>query len=313
MHQCTSSIGIALFEDNATPVEELIRRADTAMYQAKAAGRDALRFFDPQMQAAVSARADMEADLRRAIGETQFALHYQPQVDSAGATVGAEALIRWLHPQRGMVSPADFIPVAEETGLIVPIGQWVVDTACDQLAAWAGVESIANLIVAVNVSARQFALPDFVDRVVTSLRRSGARADRLKLELTESMLVSGAEDVIAKMKQLQDVGVSFSLDDFGTGYSSLSYLKRLPLNQLKIDQSFVRDVLTDRNDAAIARTIVALAQSLDLSVIAEGVETQGQRRFLLDCGCKHYQGYLFGKPQPAETLAASLQAQYRVS
>jgi diguanylate cyclase (GGDEF)-like protein/PAS domain S-box-containing protein len=302
LHQCTCSIGIALFEDQSTPVEELMRRADTAMYQAKAAGRDALRFFDPEMQAAVTARASLEVDLRRAIGTHQFVLYYQPQVDSNGAVTGAEALIRWQHPERGMVSPAQFIPLAEETGLIVPIGQWVIDAACDQLAAWADSAPTAKLVVAVNVSARQFALADFVEQVMNSLRRSGARADRLKLELTESLLLDGADDVIAKMKLLQDAGVSFSLDDFGTGYSSLSYLKRLPLNQLKIDQSFVRDVLTDRNDAAIARTVVALAQSLGLSVIAEGVETQGQRQFLLDSGCMHYQGYLFGKPQPAEEL-----------
>jgi EAL domain-containing protein (putative c-di-GMP-specific phosphodiesterase class I) len=206
-----------------------------------------------------------------------------------------------------MVPPAHFIPVTEETGLILPIGQWVIDAACAQLAVWAGQAATARLVVSVNVSARQFASADFVDQVVASLRASGARADRLKLELTESLLLDGPQDVIAKMKRLQEVGVSFSLDDFGTGYSSLAYLKKLPLNQLKIDQSFVRDILTDRNDAAIARTVVALAHSLGLSVIAEGVESEGQRQFLLESGCLHFQGYLFGKPQTADELTRRLQ------
>jgi diguanylate cyclase (GGDEF)-like protein/PAS domain S-box-containing protein len=306
-HQCSSSIGIALFEGHDTPVDELIRRADTAMYQAKAAGRDTLRFFDPEMQAAVSARADLEADLRTAVRKHEFVLYYQPQVDNEGVVTGAEALIRWLHPDKGMVPPAHFIPVTEETGLILPIGQWVIDAACAQLAVWAGQAATARLVVSVNVSARQFASADFVDQVVASLRASGARADRLKLELTESLLLDGPQDVIAKMKRLQEVGVSFSLDDFGTGYSSLAYLKKLPLNQLKIDQSFVRDILTDRNDAAIARTVVALAHSLGLSVIAEGVESEGQRQFLLESGCLHFQGYLFGKPQTADELTRRLQ------
>jgi EAL domain-containing protein (putative c-di-GMP-specific phosphodiesterase class I) len=242
----------------------------------------------------------MEVDLRKAIVEKQFLLHYQAQVNSSGRVIGAEALVRWQHPGRGLVSPADFIPMAEESGLILPLGHWVLESACGQLAAWAAKPDLAHLTIAVNVSARQFSLPNFVEQVLAVVDYLGARPDRLKLELTESLLLENAEDIIAKMLALRARGVGFSMDDFGTGYSSLSYLKRLPLDQLKIDQSFVRDVLTDPNDAAIARTIVALGQSLGLAVIAEGVETEAQREFLEAHGCHAYQGYLFSRPLPVE-------------
>jgi len=295
---CTSSIGIVIFRDASTSVDELMRCADTAMYQAKAAGRNTMRFFDPEMQAAVTARASLDNDLREAVHENGFTVHYQPQADGDGRITGAEALIRWWHPQRGMVAPLEFIPLAEATGLIQPIGQWVLKTACAQLAAWATQPDMAHLNVAVNVSARQFRHPDFVDEVLAVILDTGANPKRLKLELTESLMLDDVESIIDKMNILKASGVGFSVDDFGTGYSSLSYLKRLPLDQLKIDQSFVHDVLTDPNDAAIARTIVALGQSLGLEVIAEGVETVEQRRFLAEIGCFAYQGDLFSQPLP---------------
>jgi EAL domain-containing protein (putative c-di-GMP-specific phosphodiesterase class I) len=250
------------------------------------------------MQAAISARAALEKDLRDGLQQHQFVLYYQPQVDMAGHITGTEALLRWQHPQRGMVSPAVFIPLAEETHLILPIGLWVLETACLQLVDWAKSPNTAHLSIAVNVSALQFRQTDFADQVLAVLQSSGANPLKLKLELTESLLLDNVEDIIAKMTVLKIQGIGFSLDDFGTGYSSLSYLKRLPLDQLKIDQTFVRDLLTDPNDAAIARTIVALAQSLGLSVIAEGVETQAQRDCLVAQGCLAYQGYLFGRPLP---------------
>jgi len=295
-HVCTSSLGIALFSDDTVSANELIQRADTAMYQSKAAGRNTLRFFDPEMQAAVQARAALEVDLRRAITEGQFLLHYQAQVDAQNRVIGAEALVRWQHPERGLISPNEFIPLAEETGLILPLGQWVLETACRQLATWAEQARRAHLTLAVNVSARQFGLPDFVERVLATVAQTGARLDRLKLELTESLLLTNADDIVAKMTTLKSRGVFFSLDDFGTGYSSLSYLKRLPLDQLKIDQSFVRDIVTHPNDAAIAKTIVALGQNLGMTVIAEGVETIGQRNVLAGLGCKNYQGFFFSRP-----------------
>ncbi|MDD5249366.1 MAG: EAL domain-containing protein [Rhodocyclaceae bacterium] len=297
-HRSTQSIGVTLFGGERATVEDLLKRADLAMYQAKAAGRATLRFFDPKMQAAVTARAALEIDLHQGLLHGQFLIYYQAQVDGRGRVTGAEALVRWQHPRRGLVSPADFIPLAEETGLILAIGQRVLETACAQLVAWAARRETAHLTVAVNVSARQFRHADFVDQVLAVLDYSGASPERLKLELTESLLLEDVDDVIAKMAALKAKGVEFSLDDFGTGYSSLSYLKRLPLYQLKIDQSFVRDILTDPNDAAIARTIVALAQSMGLGVIAEGVETEKQREFLARIGCHACQGYLFSRPVP---------------
>ena len=295
----TPSIGITLFADQREGVDELMRQADIAMYQAKAAGRNTVRFFDPDLQASVKARTLMEDDLRHGITNNQFLLHYQPQVDS-GEVVGAEALIRWIHPRRGMVSPSEFIPLAEETGLILPLGKWVLETACKQIADWGKRGETAGITVAVNVSARQFRQPDFVEEILEALERGKADPRRLKLELTESMLVDNIEDVVAKMTKLKSLGLSFSLDDFGTGYSSLSYLKRLPLDQLKIDQSFVLDLLADSNNGAIAQTIIALGQTMGLSVIAEGVETEEQRDFLVELGCPAYQGYLFSRPLPVQ-------------
>ncbi len=304
-HSSTPSIGVALFSDQLQDVDELLKRADMAMYQAKAAGRNTLRFFDPRMQAAASARAALEVDLRLGLQRNELVLYYQPVVDVQRRVTGVEALVRWHHPQRGLVPPGEFIPVAEQSGLILPLGQWVLESACQQLVAWRDSPATQKLSMAVNVSARQFRHPEFATQILSLLRKTGANPYRLKLELTESLLLSDLEDAIVKMSELRSIGVSFALDDFGTGYSSLSYLKRLPLDQLKIDQSFVRDVLTDPNDAAIARTILTLAQSLDLAVVAEGVETDGQWQFLLRSGCKAFQGYLFGRPVPIGELVLS--------
>jgi EAL domain-containing protein (putative c-di-GMP-specific phosphodiesterase class I) len=273
-------------------------------------------FFDPAMQTAVVERAALEAGLRNAIEANQFLLHYQAQVVDGDRVTGAEALVRWQHPERGMVPPGDFIALAEETGLILALGKWVLETACAQLALWATRPEMAHLTIAVNVSAQQFREPDFVDTVLTVISRTGARASRLKLELTESVLVHNVQDIIEKMSVLKARGVVFSLDDFGIGYSSLSYLKRLPLDQLKIDQSFVRDVLVDPNDAVIVKTIVALGRSLGLGVIAEGVETEAQRAFLARAGCHAYQGFYFCRPLPIEgfeEFASGFDSQQMVS
>lgn len=302
-YHCTPSIGATLFQGRAVS-ESLLKQAEMAMYKSKETGGNVLRFFDPEMELTLLERTAMEADLRQAIIHRQFALHYQPQVSSAGSVTGAEVLLRWHHPVKGMVSPAQFIPLAEETGQILPLGNWVLETACRQLAAWSDQPDLADLTIAVNVSAGQLNQPDFVAQVLAVLDRTGANPRRLKLELTESMLASNIEEVIMKMNALRSRGLQFSLDDFGTGYSSLSYLKRLPLSQLKIDQSFVRDVLTDPNDAAIAKTVVALAHTLDLGVIAEGVETAEQQDFLARSGCHAYQGYYFSRPLPVEGFTA---------
>ena len=297
-HRSTPSIGVTLFGANAHNVDDLLKQADLAMYQAKSAGRNTLRFFDVGMQASVDRRVAMEADLRIALARRELMLHYQPVVRSDGSVTGAEALARWWPPLRSPIAPGEFIPLAEASGLILPLGQWVLETACAQLAAWSNQAALGQLTLAVNVSAHQFREPDFVAQVLQALARSGAKPGLLKLELTESLLAHNVEDIIAKMTALKGHGIGFSLDDFGTGYSSLAYLKRLPLDQIKIDQSFVRDVLTDPNDAAIARTIVALGESLGLEVIAEGVETDGQRLFLASQGCHTYQGYLFSPALP---------------
>ena len=305
-HLSTSSIGIAPFLRNSTSVGELLKQADIAMYQAKAAGRNTLRFFDPGLQAAVTARAALEADLRLALAQDELQLHYQPQVDAAGRVTGVEALVRWHHATRGAIAPADFIPLAEETGLILQLGRWVLRQACRSLAAWSADPRTAALTMAVNVSSRQFRHPDFVAQVAGVLQQTGADARLLKLELTESLLVEDMDMTVGKMTALRSYGVGFALDDFGTGYSSLSYLRRLPLDQLKIDQSFVREIVHDVNDAAIVRTIIGLASSLGLHVLAEGVETAEQRDFLAREGCHAYQGYLFGMPLAADALLATL-------
>ena len=300
VHRSGCSIGVAPFGFEPLSGDEILKRADVAMYQAKAAGRNTVRFFDPAMQSAVEARAAMEVDLRQGLLHQAFSLHYQPQVGVGNRVIGAEALLRWTHPERGPVSPAEFIPVAEQSGLIVDMGEWVLQTACMQLARWSDMPACAELTLAINVSVHQFRQADFVDKVRRALTVHGAKPTQLKLEITESMFVSDQESIINKMVQLKGLGVGFSLDDFGTGYSSLSYLRRLPLDQLKIDQSFVREVLSDPNDAAIARTVIALGQNLGLMVIAEGVELQGQRDFLAQYGCEFCQGYLISRPLSIE-------------
>ena len=299
-HHSTPSIGITLFGETLETIDEPLKRADMAMYQAKAAGRNTIRFFDPKMQERVTAHVAMEEGLREAIEHHQFVLHYQAQVKNDNELAGAEALVRWHHPERGIVSPAEFIPLAEEAGLILPLGHWVLLTACQQLADWSRRPGFAHLTIAVNVSPRQFYQANFVELVLDVLQSTGANPSRLKLEITESLLISNVEDVIAKMLALKKHGVGFSLDDFGTGYSSLSYLKRLPLDQLKIDQSFVRDILIDQNDAAIAKMVIVLADSLGLNVIAEGVESRAQRDYLAHYGCHYYQGYFYSKPLPTK-------------
>ena len=300
-HYSTPSIGAALFGHEPLQVDELLKRADLAMYEAKAGGRNTLRFFDPVMQAAVNARLHLEADMRQGMERGEFCVHYQPVVDARGRLCGAEALLRWQHPQRGMVGPVEFIPLAEQSGQILPLGRFVLRQACAQLARWAQHPVSAHLGLSVNVSARQFRHADFVAEVLEVLAEFAVTPGRLTLELTESMLLGNVPDAIARMEQLRKAGVVFSLDDFGTGYSSLGYLKRLPLQQIKIDRSFVRDVLDDPNDSAIVRTILALAQSLDLHVVAEGVESVGQLSFLRLHGCTGFQGYLFGRPAPLES------------
>ena len=301
-YSSTASIGIALFSDGHNTVDELLKRADLAMYEAKSSGRNTLRFFNPRMQAEASARANLENDLRQSLREHLFVLHYQPKVDQHGRLFGAEALIRWQHPDRGLVEPDAFIPLAESTGLILPLGRWILHTACRQLVSWAQLPEMQGINLAINVSARQFHHPDFVADVLFALEETGANPAHLGLELTESQLVVDVEAMIAKMTELKTYGVCFSLDDFGTDYSSLNYLKRLPLDCLKIDKSFVRDLLSDPSDAAIVRTIVALGSNLNLRIIAEGVESLEQRDALLRLGCHNFQGYLFSKPTTAEHL-----------
>ncbi len=298
----TPSIGIVLFKGPHKSIDDLLKHADSAMYQAKAAGRNTMRFYDPNMQTALEARITLMSELRLALQRQQLRLYYQVQVDHLLRPVGAEVLLRWEHPEHGLVSPIKFIPLAEESGLIVPIGLWVLQTACKQLQTWQSDALTRDLTLAVNVSAKQFWQDDFVTQVQRVLQESGANPNRLKLELTESTVLDNFEDIIAKMQELKSIGVSFSMDDFGTGYSSLQYLKRLPLNQIKIDQSFVRDITSDPNDAAIVRTIIAMTEALGLDVIAEGVETEAQREFLDKNGCHAFQGYLFSKPIPIESF-----------
>ena len=300
----TCSIGITCFSRKQHSIGDLLKQADLAMYQAKATGRNAVCFFDPDMQAAATANATLSSQLREALHDQQFVLHYQPQVGADARMLGVEALLRWQHPTRGLVCPDEFIPQAEESGLILPLGQWVIEKACAQLALWAVNPDTERLSISVNVSARQFRHTEFVEGVLQLIRQYGIPANRLKLELTESLLATGMDVTIAKMGLLKDAGVTLSIDDFGMGYSALSYLKYLPLDQLKIDRTFVKDVLTDPNDAAIARTIIGLAQSLGLGVIAEGVETEAQRAFLAWHGCESYQGHLFCAALPIDALEA---------
>ncbi|XAH21683.1 EAL domain-containing protein [Xylophilus sp. GW821-FHT01B05] len=304
-HYGSASIGIRLFSQPALPAEELLQQAGLAVGHAKQEGRNTQRFFDPSMQQALNASAALEADLHDALALQQFLLHYQPVVDMQGHMVGAEALLRWRHPVRGMVGPGAFIGLAEDNGLILPLGGWVLRAACEQLVAWSGDAVMRHWYLAVNVSARQFRHPDFLTQVDAVLNATGADPRRLKLELTETVLLRDTDETLDKLALLKARGMGLSLDDFGTGFSSLGYLRRLPLDQLKIDQSFVRDMLADANGAAIVRTILALAESLGLDVVAEGVETDEQRDFLMRSGCRAYQGYLFARPMPVDEMERS--------
>jgi diguanylate cyclase (GGDEF)-like protein/PAS domain S-box-containing protein len=298
----TPSIGATLFNDQQTVAEQLLKEADIAMYEAKKAGRNTVRFFDPNMQKVILARAALEADLRLAISDQQFVLYYQLQIDQQHCVIGAEVLIRWLHPQSGLISPLTFIPLAEETGLIVPIGEWVLEMVCRQISLWQNDPLLSKLEIAVNVSPRQFRQTNFVENLQGLLTTYQINPLRLKLELTENILVEDIEAVVIIMNQLKQLGIKFSLDDFGTGYSSLQYLKRLPLDQLKIDRSFVQDMEFDGNDQAIVRTIIAMALALDLNVIAEGVESLRQKELLKNYGCGNFQGFLFSHPLPVDAF-----------
>jgi diguanylate cyclase (GGDEF)-like protein/PAS domain S-box-containing protein len=308
-YECRSSpsIGVTLFNDHASGIEDLLKQADIAMYQAKKAGRNALRFFDPKMQDAISHLVNLERELRVALEQQQFQLYFQVQVDISNRPVGVEALLRWIHPEKGLVEPLLFIPLAEENNLILSIGNWVLDKACEQLKKWELIPDMCKLKLSINVSAKQFHQVDFINQIKSVVEKYGINPEMLKLELTESMLLENIEETIGTMNVLRGIGIQFSLDDFGTGYSSLQYLKKLPLNQLKIDQSFVHEIAMNSSDQAIVRTIIVMAQSLNLNVIAEGVETLEQRTMLLSNGCTSYQGYFFGKPMPSEQIEAQIQ------
>ncbi|MFZ6819058.1 bifunctional diguanylate cyclase/phosphodiesterase [Undibacterium sp. Ji22W] len=306
IHHGAGSIGVCLFQGGDITVKDLFKRADTAMYEAKTSGRNAVRFFDPAMQAVLVVKMMLESNLRVALALEQFQLYYQIQVDADGNVIGAEALLRWIHPDRGFISPLEFIPIAEQTGLIIPIGTWVLETACHQLKKWGRNPRTAHLSLAVNVSAKQFQQTNFVETVTEIVRLHNINPSRLKIELTESTILDNVDATTEKMQQLKKLGIAFSMDDFGTGYSSLAYLQKLPLNQLKIDQSFVRDLSDDENDATIVRAIISLGLNLGLDVIAEGVETVAQRRFLIEHNCLTFQGYLYSKPIPIEGLDALL-------
>jgi len=306
---CAASIGVALWQsDLTTDIHELLKHADVAMYEAKKANRSSVCFFDPQMQVALEHRTQMETKLRQALTLERFALHFQQRVDDRGVVRGAEVLLRWLDPEQGIVSPAQFIGIAEDSGLIIPIGRWVVQNACRQLKLWAARDQTRKLRLSVNISPKQFAEDTFVSDVTEILAATGADPALLELEITEGLLLQDVEQIIPKMDALRALGVSFAIDDFGTGYSSLSYLQRLPINVLKIDQSFVRDMALNRSSEAIVGTIIQMGQSLGLEVIAEGVETEQQRTMLAQRGCFQYQGYLFGRPVPIEVLERELLA-----
>jgi len=305
-HLSTASIGATLFSDHLTSVDELMKQADIAMYQAKKAGRNALRFFDPQMQVSISARVKLEDELHKALENQEFLLYYQPQVDSSLRSLGAEALIRWVHPDRGLVLPLEFIPLAEETGLILPIGQWIMETACAQIKEWQQDALTRDLTLSVNVSVKQFRQSTFVTQVQAAVQHHAINPKLLKLELTESLLLENIEDTIAVMNALNKIGVRFSMDDFGTGYSSLQYLRQLPLDELKIPMNFIHGIATNNNDESLVRTIIAMARSMEMDIIAEGVETEQQRQLLLNIGCPRHQGFLFSKPVPIRQFEALL-------
>ncbi len=311
-YQCSASIGVSLFNDKNHSADQLLKQADIAMYQAKDAGGNTLRFFDPQMQVNIDNRVALEDNLRLAISENQFELFYQPQVNHLRQIIGAEVLIRWRHPHKGYISPADFIPLAEETALILPIGQWVLEAACAQIKSWESNLQAQHLVLAVNVSARQFHQPDFIKQVSQIIKKSSINPKLLKLELTESLVLDDIDDTLLKMHGLREMGVYFSMDDFGTGFSSLAYLTQLPFTQLKIDQSFIHNIDIKQTDAVIVQTIIGMGHNLGMKIIAEGVETQAQRAFLEAHGCMLYQGFLFSKPVPLGQFEALLNQGFKI-
>ena len=302
---CSTSIGATIFQSNADSID-VLKQADIALYKAKESGRNVLFFFDPIMQTIINAQAEIKRDLKEAILQHQFELYYQVQVDDNGAPVGAEALLRWLHPTKGYISPADFIPIAEESQAIISIGDWVIDAACAQLKQWESNELTRTLSLSVNISAKEFRAENFVEKLKMTIRHHAINPSKLRFELTEGMLISDINDAIETMNKLNELGIYFELDDFGTGYSSLQYLKRLPVYQLKIDRTFVRDVVESVNEQGIVRAIIAMAEALQIRVLAEGVETKAQRQHLADIGCNYFQGYLFGKPVPIDQFEAAL-------
>ncbi len=308
----TPSIGATVFSGHEYSMDELLKQADIAMYQSKQLGRNKLSIYDPEMQADITARALLESDLRQALANKEFTLYYQAQVFH-DQIIGAEALIRWQHPTRDLVLPEDFIHLAETTGLIIPIGNWVLETACHQLKKWSQHIAMQDLILAVNISAYQFHQADFVEQVLDTIEHSGINPEKLKLELTESLFLDDIEGTIAKMNTLRKIGVHFSMDDFGTGYSSLSNLKKLPIDQVKIDKSFIHDISSHPDDAVIIQTIIAMTKQMGMSVLAEGVETEVQREFLERSDCFLFQGYLFSKPAPVEQFEVLLENKKKIS
>ena len=305
-HIGSVSVGLVVYQAHEDDINDVLKRVDMAMRGAKLAGRNTMKFFEPAMEESLQYRTRTERELRHALDEGQFEVFYQKRVRHDGNIIGAEALLRWNHPGRGLICPLEFIPIAEETGLIVPIGKWVVEEVCRQLKKWEGREKTGKLIVSVNVSGLEFAQKSFVANLRRILDETRINPSLLLIEVTESMLMDNVEDAIVKMNELRHLGVTFGLDDFGTGYSSLSYLKRLPINELKIDKSFVQDLGVDPNDEAIIRTIIEMSKSLGMNVIAEGVENASQRNMLEKYGCYHYQGYLFGKPVKLEIFEQEL-------
>ena len=301
------SIGIALFHGDTSQLDTLLTQADTSMYEAKKSGRNTLKFFDPSMQKALEEHVELENALRQALGKEQFKLHYQIQVDKRGRPLGAEALIRWHHPDKGPISPLEFIPLAEESGLIDQIGQWVLESGCRQIKSWENCPFRGQLTISVNVSAFQFIQPNFVETVQKTAERIGINPCKLKLELTESMVLKNVDDAIAKLHQLRTSGFVLSLDDFGTGYSSLSYLRQLPFNEIKIDRSFIERATSNDNDAFMVHIMISMGHKFGMEVIAKGVETQEQRELLESLNCTRYQGYLFGKPLAISELETLLE------
>jgi EAL domain-containing protein (putative c-di-GMP-specific phosphodiesterase class I) len=300
------SIGITTFMGGAIDPDEVIKQADLALYQAKESGRNCIKFFNEQMQASINARTSLEAVLHQVIENDWFVLHYQPQIDSNQKIHSAEALLRLDHPQRGLMKPGEFIGLAESTGLILPIGRWVLNAACKQLAAWATQDGMAHFALSVNISIKQFQQANFVSQIIDTVVRTGANPKLITLELTESLFLEGKEDAMQKMGALKDYGFSFSLDDFGTGYSSLSYLKSLPFDELKIDQAFIAETPRNQVNNDIVRTIILMGQTLGLKVVAEGIESKDQLEYLKAMGCHHYQGYLFFHPMPLDDFEASI-------